>query len=167
MGPKLLLILALFAATASPGSPAPSFKGSIKFPVDLYTADGARVEKGICDVEVKQEGGQYSLVLTQGDKPIGTVKGEVIRADASEDPSAIPLLGTQFLRSSADPVGTEAERHMSKTGLAQYQEETRDWKASLRIYRTQDQKDVLCLFEEREAEGKWKHIQFKLLLAPR
>jgi len=160
----------IFALLMSAGSSHPgalSFKSVIKFPVDLYTAEGAHVEKGQCDVDVKQDNGQYSLRLTQNDKTIATVKGEVLRDDVGDDPSAVPLLGTQYLRSSADPVGSEAERHSSKTGLAQYQEEKRDWKAALRIYSTQDPKEALCLFEEKLPGGKWTRVVFKLYLSPR
>ena len=75
------------------------------------------------------------------------------------DRNAVPAL-------SADPVGTEAERHFSKSGLPRYQEERRDWKATLRAYSTDDQKESLWLFEERQPGGKWSHIQFILYLNP-
>jgi hypothetical protein len=164
---SICLLLGLLMAAGSPQKPAPSFSNLISLPVDLYSAEGVRLEKGQYDVEVRQENGQYSLLFRQNGQTKATLKGEVLKDDASDPPTALPLIGTQYLRSSADPVGNEAERHFSKTGLAQYQEEKREWKAALRIYTTPDQKQALCLFEERQPAGKWSHVQFKLYLNPK
>lgn len=155
------------ATPASSPKPVPSFSGPIRLPVDLYTAGGTHLEKGVYDVEVKVENGQYSLIFRQDDKTQGTIQGEILKDDASDDQLTMPLIGTQFLRSSDDPVGSEAQRHFSKSGLPQYQEESRDWKAALRAYNTQDQKDVRWLFEARQPAGKWLHVQFDLYLNPR
>jgi hypothetical protein len=161
------LVLALLMASGSAPATAPTFSGLIRLPVDLYSVDGTRMEKGEYAVQVKQENGQYSLVFLQNDQTKGTIKGEAGKEDGSDEQIAMPLIGTQFMRSSADPVGSEAERHFSKSGLPQYQEERRDWKATLRVYTTRDQKEALWFFEERQPEGKWSHIQFKLYLNPK
>src|SRR5579862_5083405 len=161
---SICLILGLLMASGTAPAPAPTFSGSIRLPVDLYSADGTHLDKGQYSVEVKQESGQYSLVFLQDDQPKGTVQGQVLGADAGDDDLSMPLIGTQFLRSSDDPVGTEWERHFSKTGLPQYQEEKRDWKATLRVYSTTDQKEALWLFEERKAPGKWSHVEFRMYL---
>ncbi len=161
------LILALLMAVGSgPATAPPTYSGSIRLPVDLYSAEGAHLEKGDYAVEVKQENGRYSLVFLQNDKTQSTIIGEPSKDDGGNEQIAMPLIGTQFLRSSADPVRSEAERHFSKTGLPQYEEESRDWKATLRVYTTRDQKQAVWLFEERQTAGKWSHIQFKLNLNP-
>jgi hypothetical protein len=164
---SICLILGMLMASGSAPAPAPTFSASIRLPVDLYSADGTHLEKGEYAVQVKQDNSQYSLVFLQDDQPKGTVKGQVLGEDAGDDDLSIPLIGTQFLRSSADPVGSEAERHFSKTGLPQYQEEKRDWKATLRVYSTSDQKEALWFFEERQSAGNWLHVRFKLLLNPK
>jgi hypothetical protein len=164
---SLCLMLGLLIGSGSAPAAVPTFSGSIRLPVDLYSADGAHLEKGEYAVQVKQESGQYSLVFLQDDQPKETVKGQVLGGDAGDDDLSIPLIGTQFLRSSADPVGSEAERHFSKTGLPQYQEEKRDWKATLRVYSTSDQKEARWFFEERQSAGNWLHVRFTLLFNPK
>ncbi len=154
----------MLMATGSAPAPLPSFSGSIRLPVDLYSVSGTHLEKGEYTIQVKQMGGEYSLTFLQNDQPKGVVKGEVLAEDAAEQDLAMPLIGTQFLRSSDDPVGSEAERHFSKSGLPQYQEEKRDWKAALRVYTTQDQKGTVWLFENRQPAGKWLHVRFRLSL---
>ncbi len=161
----LLVGLLMTSGSASALAP-PSFSGSLRLPVDLYAAKGAHLEKGEYSIRVKQVNGQYSLTFTQDNHPKLTVKGEILREDAGDENASLPLIGTQYLHSSADPVGTEAQRHFSHSGLPHYQEESRDWKATLRAYSTEDQKESLWFFEERQAEGKWSHIQFILYLSP-
>lgn len=164
---SICLILGLLMASGSAPAPAPTYSGYVRLPVDLYSADGTHLEKGEYAVQVKQENGQYSLLFLQNDQTKGTIKGEPLKDAGSDGQIAMPLIGTQFLCSLADPVGTEAERHFSKTGLAQYEEESRDWKATLRVYTTRDEKQTLWFFEERQAAGKWLHVQFKLYLNPK
>jgi hypothetical protein len=162
---SILLILGMLAAAGSPQKPAPSFKGYIRLPVDLYSSEGTHLEAGPYVVEVKMESGRYSLVFLQDDQPRGAVKSEAAPDNESNE-SGYPLIGTQYLRSSDDPVGTEAQRHFSKTGLPQYQEENRDWKATLRAYTTNDQKQALWIFEQRQPGAKWSHLQFRLYFHP-
>jgi len=155
------------AAKGGTQKPAPTFSGLVRLPVDLYTAEGTHLEKGEYTVQVKLENGQYSLLLVENDKTQSTIKGELLKGDVTDEPIAMPLMGTQFLRSSADPVGSEAERHFSKSGLPQYEEENRDWKAALRAYSTRDEKEALWFFDERQPGGKWSHVEFKVYLNPR
>jgi len=161
---RYCLIASLLVVPSALGAPALSYKGGIRLPMALATTDGVRLAKGQYDVEVKVENGAYDLVFLQNERPLATVKGEALKDDASDPPVAMPLIGTQYLRSSADPVGTEAERHSSKTGLAQYEEERRDWKAAMRVYKSPDDKRAVFLFNERRAGEQWNRVVFKLLL---
>lgn len=163
---SICFILALLSAPGAAQKPAPSFSNLIQIPVNLYSPEGVRLAKGQYNVEVKQDNGQYTIVFLQNDKAISTVKGEVPKDNAGEPPTTLPLIGTQYLRSSDDPVGTEAERHFSKSGLPRYEEEMRPWKAALRVYPLTDQKTVLWLFEEKLPAGKRSHVEFKLYLSP-
>jgi hypothetical protein len=82
----------------------------------LYAADGSHLEPGRYEIEVKAEADRYQLVFSQNEKIKETVSGGELR-DGSDGPRVeIPLVGTNYLRSSADPVGTEAERHTSEIG---------------------------------------------------
>jgi hypothetical protein len=158
------LVASLLMVPSALGAPALSYKGGIRLPMALATTDGVRLAKGQYDVEVKVEHGGYNLVFLQNEHALATVKGEALKDDASDPPVTMPLIGTQYLRSSADPVGTEAERHSSKTGLAQYEEENRDWKAAIRVYKSPDDKRAVFLFNERRAGEQWNRVVFKLLL---
>jgi hypothetical protein len=159
----LSLTLGILLLAGGAQKPPPSFRGDVRLPVDLYTPDGARLERGPYIMEVKIENERYNLVFLQDDQPKATIKGDVLPEDGSY-PSGFPLIGAQYLRSSDDPVGTEAERHFSKTGLPHYQEESRDWKATMRVYTTDDPKQAIWLFEQREPGRKWSHVLFKLNL---
>lgn len=163
---SILLILGLLSVAGAPQRPVPSFKGYISLPVDLYSVDGLHLEKGQYVVQVKVDNDRYTLVFLQDDQPKGSIKGNAVSADEIDE-SGYPLIGTQYLRSSDDPVGTEAERHFSKTGLPHYQEEGRDWKATLRVYTTNDRKEALWIFEQRQPGDKWSHVQFRLYFHPK
>src|SRR5579864_970455 len=108
------LLTLLLVSSGATATPALSYKGGIRLPVALSTSEGTHLEKGRYDAEVKVEAGRYDLVFLQNDHPVATVKGEVLKEDANPPAIEMPLIGTQYLRSSADPVGTEAERHWSK-----------------------------------------------------
>lgn len=162
---SILLFLGLLSVAGSPQKPALTFTGYIRLPVDLYSADGARLEKGPYVVQVQVANGGYSLVFLQDDQTRGTVKGKPVPPGGSDD-AGYPLIGTQYLRSSEDPVGSEAERHFSKTGLPRYEEENRDWKAALRVYTSNDQKETLWLLEQRQPGDKWSHVEFRLSFHP-
>ncbi|MBM3774608.1 MAG: hypothetical protein FJW37_05530 [Acidobacteria bacterium] len=112
---------------------------------------------------MKQEAEGRRLVFTREGKPVATVKGTVHQGDAFDLPATIPLVGTHFLRSSADPLATGQERQFSKTGLPQYMEETRQWRASLRVYRSADSREAWFLFYE--VQPRPKRVDFRLSLA--
>lgn len=158
------LFLALMLASNVMLAAQPSYKGGIRLPVDLYTAEGGHLEKGQYTMEVKIDEGNYDLAFLQNDKMRLSVKGEALN-DRTDDPTGTPLVGAQYVRSSEDPIGTEAERHFSKTGLPQYEEEGRPWKAAMRIYTAPDEKEAIFLFKEKQ-DDKWNRIVFKLLLEP-
>ena len=163
--PRLLFIVCLASALVS-AQPSISYKASITLPVDLYTADGIKIEKGEYQVRVElpNEGG--SLAFLADDKVKAQVKGQAPQGDLAVMPAPIPLMGALYLRSSVDPMPTAQERQFSKTGRTQYEEETRDWKAVLRSYRTRDVTDVYFVFQVREAQGKWKRVDFRLSSKP-
>jgi hypothetical protein len=67
------------------------------------------------------------------------------------------------MRSSAEPLKTAQERQFSKTGLPQYAEEERDWKATIRVYRSSSEPGaVFFIFQVRDASGKVTRADFKL-----
>src|SRR5437762_2255199 len=79
-------------------------------------------------------------------------------------PLTAPLTGVLFLRSTADPLPTEEERHNSKTGRPQYEEQARDWKTTLRVYGAArpEAREVRFLFQERQPRGRWSRVRFTL-----
>ena len=144
-----------------------SYKGPITLPFDLYAPGGTRLEKGEYQIEVKlgKEGG--SLTFLADHKARTVVNGQTPRGDPAVMPATNPVMGALYLRSSADPVLTGQERQFSKTGRAQYEEETRDWKAVMRSYRGTDGPDVYFIFQVRQARGQWKRVDFKLASQPK
>jgi hypothetical protein len=158
---KSLFCAAIATAFAFAQAPL-SYKASITLPADLYTPDGVRLEKGRYETEVKLQTAGGSLTFLADHKEKAVVNGQTPRGDPAVLPATIPLMGALYLRSSADPVATAQERQFSKTGHAQYEEETRDWKAVLRSYVAADGPDVYFIFQLREARGQWKRVDFKL-----
>ena len=148
----LLLLSPAWAENPKPQS-VPPFTGKVHLPLSLETSEGSRLEKGPFDLEVRAENGAYTLhFLSAGGKKVVTA------AQPEEDPqkekSGYPLVGTIHLRSISDPVGTDVERHHSKTGLPQYQEESRRWDATLRMYRLEGQDKVISvLFHQNQQVG--------------
>jgi hypothetical protein len=143
-----------------------SYQASITLPTDLFTPDGVRLEKGRYQIEVKLQTISGSLTFLADHRKKAVVNGQAPPGDPGVLPATIPLMGALYLRSSADPVATAQERQFSKTGRAQYEEETRDWKAVLRSYVTADGPDVYFIFQLREARGQWKRVDFKLSSGP-
>ena len=76
------------------------------------------------------------------------------------------MLGTLFLRSTADPIGTDEERHYSETGQAQYEYEKRNWTATLRAYRSvrPGEKGVRFVFRKIGDDGEQTRSEFTLYL---
>ena len=94
-------------------------------------------------------------------KTIAVIGGEEVQGDLFTLPATVPLAGTHYLRSSAEPLQTAQERQFSKTGLPQYAEETRDWKAALRVYKIPTG-SVFFVFQIRGEGGTYRRVDFKL-----
>ena len=146
----------------------PSYAGEVHLPVALRTADGAVLEKGQFEIEVRIEDDQPVLAFSSGDDVKAVVTGQLWE-DHDETPElSNPLVGTIFMRSSADPIGTEEERHFSKKGLPQYQEEGRKWNTVIRVYELSDgeRNEVCFVFQQIGQAGISTRTGFKLFLAP-
>ena len=168
--PLLRLVLAGLVASCVLLSPAdesgpsiaePAFENVIRLPQDLYTRDGQSLPQDPYRVRVRFDHGGPALVFESPDQAKTVIEGK--QTDRiQEGAPGIPIAGTMFLRSTDDPIGTDAERHHSKTGHPQYQETERDWKATLRMYRHADarQKDVLLLFQRRLPGARWESTEF-------
>jgi hypothetical protein len=142
-------------------SEEPSYKGLMRIPIDLMTPDGVRLEKGQYELEVKPGAGSHVLSFSSG----GQVK-VVVKPVADSDPvisssASVPVVGTHYLRSSAEPLLTGEERRFSKTGRAQYEEETRQWKATLRVYKSPDD-TIFFVFQSRGPHWQWSRFSFRL-----
>ena len=143
------------------------YSGSMTSPINLFTQDGAKIEKRKYDIEVTSDGILWTLSFLQEGKDPVTVKGKLAAGDLFSLPALIPLLGTHYMRSSAEPLKTAQERQFSKTGLPQYAEQERDWKATLRVYRSfSEPGDVLFIFHVRNADGQRTRADFKLRSEP-
>ena len=138
----------------------PSYKGLMRIPIDLVTAEGVRLEKGTYELEVKSETTGCVLSFSSG----GHVKA-IVSPVSSSNPALIsariPVVGTHYLRPSNEPLPTGEERRFSKTGRAQYEEETRPWKAALRVYKTSGDA-VFFVFQSRGPGRQWNRLCFKL-----
>ena len=72
------------------------------------------------------------------------------------------MVSAHFLRSSEDPLPSGQERQFSKTGAAQYEEEKRDWKGVMRVYKSAEGRDAWFVFQERKDGGSWITVDFKI-----
>jgi hypothetical protein len=154
-GVCLLLLCSLKMKVAE----APSYKGLMRIPIDLVTDDGVRLEKGQYELEVKLEK-DYVLCFSSAGHVKAVVK-RLLDSDPTLASASIPVVGTHYLRPSTEPLLTGEERRFSKTGKTQYEEETRDWKATLRVYKN-SAGSVLFLFESKGSRRQWDHVNFKL-----
>jgi hypothetical protein len=166
--PLLCLVPAGFLAMAilsadepSPAPAPPAFENVIRLPQDFYTLEGQSLRQGSYRVRVQFDSAHPALVFESSDQARTVIDGKQTDG-VHEDAPSFPIAGTMFLRSTDDPVGTDAERHHSKTGHPQYQETERDWKATLRMYRHEDAKrtDVLLLFQRRLSGTRWESTEF-------
>jgi hypothetical protein len=137
-----------------------SYKGLMRIPVDLITADGIRLEKGLFELEVKFEAAGYVLSFSSGGHVKAVVK-PVPQSDAVPASASIPIVGTHYLRPSTEPLLTGEERRFSKTGRTQYEEETRDWRATVRVYKAPPD-TVFFVFQSKGSHRQWNHVSFKL-----
>ena len=162
-----LLVITCLLAAQEAAEPLPSYSGEVHLPVALRTADGTVLEKGHFDIEVRFEKQQPVLAFSSGDDVKAVVSGQLWEDDDETPEFSNPLVGTIFMRSSADPVGSEEERHFSKMGLPQYQEEGRKWNTVIRVYELSDSErnEVSFLFQQIGKAASSSRTGFKLFLA--
>jgi hypothetical protein len=144
---------------------AERYKGSIILPIDLYTLEGALLSKGKHEIEIRVDKDRYFLAFHSDGKADAVITGQQIQGDLFNLPAKIPIVGTHYLRSSADPTQTAQDRQFSKTGLPQYAEEAREWKATVRVYKASS-RSVFMVFQIREGSGKGKRVDFELRSNP-
>ncbi|MSO23438.1 MAG: hypothetical protein EXQ58_09335 [Acidobacteria bacterium] len=162
-----LLVLALMCLVGTSREIAATaverYTGVMKLPIDLFTPEGVRIEKRKYEIEVKSDRGQWTLSFVSEGKDSLAVKGAIAVGDPFILPAMIPLVGTHHMRSSSEPLKTAQERQFSKTGLPQYAEQERDWKATLRVYRSSsDPGQVFFIFQVRGADGQVTRADFKV-----
>ena len=160
---SLLSFLVILCAIPAYSQNARSYRGLIRIPVDLHTGEGTRLEKGQYEMEIKLLEDHSTLSFRLNGLEKANVEGKLRERDSDAMSAAVPLVGTNYMRSLADPVGTAQERQFSKTGRAQYEEEPRDWKAAMRVYKSRDGQHVYFVFQERRGKGEWQTIEFSLL----
>jgi len=132
-------------------------------PIDLFTQEGAKIEKRKYDVEVTSDGILWTLSFLQEGKDPVSVKGKLAAGDLFSLPAMIPFAGTHYMRSSAEPLKTAQERQFSKTGLPQYAEQERDWKATIRVYKnSKEPAEIFFIFQVRNAGSQPTRADFKL-----
>ena len=161
----LLLCLFLTSAEVRHSEMPHLYRAYIQLPVDLYTAEGAHLAKSRYEVEVKLEQEKYILTFRSQGEVRALVNGLVSENDAVASAVNIPLVGTHFLRPYVQEEATDGDRKLSKTGRSQYEEQERDWKATLRAYRHPYDNEALLVFQERQ-EGEWSRVEFRLFLKP-
>ncbi len=165
LGALLLLVLTSVWAEDSRPKSIPPFTGKVHLPLSVETPDGSRLEKGPFDLEVTAEGAGYSLhfVSARGEK--ASAAGQLEQSTQEGPDFGYPLVGTIHLRSTSDPVGTDAERHRSKTGLPQYQEETCRWDATLHMYGPSGQDQVIWVLFQQNRQLDPIRARFRLSVA--
>ncbi len=160
----MLVLTSVWAEDSEPKS-VPPFTGKLHLPLSLETSEGSRLQKGPFDLEVRAESGSYSLhFISAGGEKAVTV-GQLEQGPQGELDLGYPLVGTIHLRSSSDPVGTDSERHKSKTGLPQYQEEARRWDATLRLYRPDGGDSVIWILFQQNQQPDPIRAKFRLSVA--
>ena len=159
----VFLLLWIFPLGAAAQEAPPTYKGSVRLPLELKTRQGQRLEKGKVDLEVRLEQKAW-LLFSQGEQALARVEGKVLEGKAQDLPGGVPLVGTVFLQSSAVPLGSDFDRRYSKTGKPQYREESYDWRGTLRVHRHlhSQSREVYFIFHERGQDEKHRRIQFTL-----
>jgi hypothetical protein len=158
-----LLCLILISSREAEAGGGPSYKCLMRTPADLVTAEGVRLEKGQYELEIKPEVAGSYLLSFSSDGHVKAVVKSVRRSDAALSSAVIPVTGTHYLRTSDEPLLTGEERRFSKTGRAQYEEESRDWKATLRVYKAPPDA-VFFVLQVRGIHRQWTHVGFQLIL---
>ena len=164
-GLSLLLLSGFLLASPIPVPDQPSHVSQLYLPMDLYTGEGLRIEKGSYNLELRFEKGHHSLVFLRGERIIAVVNGLPHQEEVSQK-WVIPVVGTLFLRPTAIPIGTDEERHYSKTGQAQYEYEPRDWKATMRVFQSVDEgnKEIRFVLQKTGKLGEPTRNNFLLFL---
>ncbi len=161
---RVLAFLGLISAAAAgplPQSAAP-FVGKVRLPSSLRTADGSVLEKGPFDLEVRSEAGAFWLrFLPPSGAPVA-LRADPMEANDWATPAGSPLVGTVHLHPTAVPIGTDAERHKSKTGMPQYLETRRFWNATLRLYRSEDPTGIVSILFHENHPGGTVRARFEL-----
>ena len=159
----VFLLLLIFPLGASAQEAPPTYKGSVRLPLELQTRQGQRLEKGKVDLEVRLEQKAW-ILFSQGERALDRVEGKVLEGEAQDLPGAVPLVGTIFLQSSAVPLRSDFDRRYSQTGKPQYREESYDWRGTLRVHRAlnSQSREVYFIFHERGQDEKHRRIQFTL-----
>jgi len=157
----LLLIPSLSAKAAEPLS----YKCLMRIPIDLVTAEGVRLEKGKYELEIKPEAAGNYVLSFSSDGHIKAVVKSVQQSDEALSSAVIPMTGTHYLHTSDELLLTGEERRFSKTGRAQYEEENRDWKATLRVYKARPD-TAFFIVQVRGTHRQWSHVSFRLSIAP-
>ena len=157
-----LLIIILISGFVT-ATDRPSYKGLMRIPVPLYNSKGTVLEIGQYELEAKPENEGYVLVFSSAGKVKSIVKP---LPDPNPDLASahIPLVGTHYMRSSTEPVLTGEVRRFSKTGAAQYEEENRDWNATVRVYKSSKDNAAYFLLQIRGEQGHWSRTVFRLAL---
>jgi len=160
-----LPIVAVLCLVGSRGIAAPAverYTGTMTLPIDLFTREGIKLEKRKYQIEIASDGTHWTLSFLPEGKDRVVVKGEIAVGDLFLG-RAIPLLGTHYMRSSSEPLKTAQERQFSKTGLPQYAEQGRDWKATIRVYKNSSEPgEVLFIFQVRNPGSQPIRADFKL-----
>ena len=161
----VLFLLLLVSIIPTLGQDTVSYICNINLPIDLYTGDGMILEKGRHNLELHIGEQQQSLSFLKHDQTIATVKGNPY-LQRERDRGLIPLVGTLLLRSTLAKIGTDEERHYSKTGRAQYEYEHHNWDATLRVYRSvnSETKEVRFVFHNIGESGYRTQVDFLLFL---
>ena len=104
---KTLIIIALVTLASLNKANADwslSYKGKLRTPLDLYTQEGSRLEKGSYNIEVECRQ-KCSLQLFQGDQVVANLEGTLSRGYQKRKTALmIPIVGTIFLQSSIKSV---------------------------------------------------------------
>ena len=153
------VLLAIMTATAL----GPSYEGRIHLPFDLAVGNQQILKKDTYQIAIVPDPDGYSLNFLEQGKPAAVVKGSFL-SDPDSPPPTMPATGTLFLRSTDLPVLTDEERHYSRTGRPQYEEATRDWEATLRVYEHLDPEnpEVHFVFQRRDEDRRWDEVRFIL-----
>ena len=163
--PPIFLLLLFPAVLLAADEEAPFYKGRMRIPVTLATAEGIRLTAAHYHLEVKGKAPARTLIFSLN----GTAKGAV-RESAGQDPALdsaeVPLVGTHLLRSTAVKLAPAKERQFSQTGLARYQEEKHLWDGTMRVYLSPKDGVVYFVFQERRKKRHWSRSNFRLQRIP-